>query len=337
LVLQSWSRCVGARRDPLEAVSFEPVTRSRLNAALERSRGLLQAAEEPLAQLEQAIAGTGCRVLLTDARGVIVHATRSPARSGEAVLRSAARPGVCVAEAQVGTNAPAIVLHTRQPALVMGGEHFFAAVASLRCAAAPVRDGRGQLAGVLDLSAERGPFAFDAGALVGVYATLIENRLLLARSRDHLVLRFQVCPTMLDGSMQALVGVDSRGRVAWINGTGQRLLGLREGEGASAEVLFGLTAEQLLALGDRRPVQLPNGLQVWVAAQAPFVGAAAPVDPEVAPLPEAEPAAPTLKGVTQAAIQATLAACHGNVSQAARRLGVSRGLLYRRLRSPAAG
>jgi transcriptional regulator of acetoin/glycerol metabolism len=40
----------------------------------------------------------------------------------------------------------------------------------------------------------------------------------------------------------------------------------------------------------------------------------------------------TLAQLSRHLIDQTLAACSGNVSQAARRLGVSRGLLYRRLR-----
>ncbi|MDT4867247.1 Bacterial regulatory protein, Fis family [compost metagenome] len=61
---------------------------------------------------------------------------------------------------------------------------------------------------------------------------------------------------------------------------------------------------------------------------------------ETPPLPPADlpdaaprdaPAAPTLHHANRALIESTLAACGGNVSRAARQLGVSRGLLYRRL------
>ncbi len=65
--------------------------------------------------------------------------------------------------------------------------------------------------------------------------------------------------------------------------------------------------------------------------------------PQAAHPPEAqalEPARPagsaaasaTLAQIHRQLIDQTLAECQGNVSQAARRLGVSRGLLYRRLR-----
>lgn len=46
---------------------------------------------------------------------------------------------------------------------------------------------------------------------------------------------------------------------------------------------------------------------------------------------------PSLDEANRRLIEQTLAQCQGNVSRAARRLGVSRGLLYRRLREWGAG
>jgi sigma-54 dependent transcriptional regulator, acetoin dehydrogenase operon transcriptional activator AcoR len=47
--------------------------------------------------------------------------------------------------------------------------------------------------------------------------------------------------------------------------------------------------------------------------------------------PTLAPSGGTLDQVTGDIIERTLADCRGNISRAARRLGVSRGLLYRRL------
>jgi len=347
-VIQSWTRCIGARRSPREAVAFEPVTRSRLSAALARNEHLLSAASCELQRLEAALGGTACRVLLTDAEGVIVHATQAT-NAAEPVLRHAARLGVNIAEGQVGTNAPALVVKTGAPATVLGAEHFFDCIQSLHCVAAPIRDGRGRLAGVLDLTLEARPFAFDAAALVGVYATAIENRLLQAGAGEHLVLRFQVCTTMLGSPLQALVGVDSKGSVAWMNSTAQQLLGQGSSQERDAERLFGTSLEQLLARAGYEAasaMRLPNGLSVWMQARLPGRdGAGHPValaPPVVQPAPTPEPAAPlpaaapvaqsTLDQHTREVIERTLADQQGNISRTARRLGVSRGLLYRRLR-----
>jgi transcriptional regulator of acetoin/glycerol metabolism len=46
----------------------------------------------------------------------------------------------------------------------------------------------------------------------------------------------------------------------------------------------------------------------------------------------AAPAASALRALSDQLVHDTLARCHGNVAKAARLLGVSRGLLYRRLR-----
>jgi sigma-54 dependent transcriptional regulator, acetoin dehydrogenase operon transcriptional activator AcoR len=401
-VIQSWTRCLAARQSPRHSVAFEPVTRARLQATLERNQALHQAARNDITRLETALAGTGARVLLTDAQGVIVHATAQPARNEEKVLNLVARVGVNLSEGQTGTNAPAVVVKTGQPVTVQGAEHYFSCVQSLHCAASPIRDGQGRLAGVLDLTIEARPFAFDAAALVGVYATMIENRLLQATAGDGLVLQFQVCSSMLGSPLEALVGINSHGQLAWLNGTAQKLLGLgvaqqlsQDGTGVGrttqgmsqhldgVEHLFGLSLSQLLALsgaGNDVPLHLPNGLTVWLRAKmanrapasvsasrwtaAPAaalparpamqttVQAPAPVKPAphsawpVSPqidstvvltkpalpiTPSRTPSGGTLDQVTGDIIERTLADCRGNISRAARRLGVSRGLLYRRL------
>jgi transcriptional regulator of acetoin/glycerol metabolism len=291
----------------------------------------------------------------------------------------ATRLGVNLSEGAVGTTAPGVAARTGKPVCVLGGEHFFDSVKEMHCAAAPIRDIRGRLAGVLDISSERIPFAFDAAAVVGVYAGAMENRLLVAQSTEHLVIRFQVASELLDSAMVGLVGIDVDGQLAWENGVARSLLGglflpERHPERATGE-RFGLTWAQLAALPatGAAPLALPNGLQVWARAemQAPdgrralVVGAspqatasvAAPAggthdvlptvpiatDTEVsgAELPAADAQSeetatsgtPRLRESDLELIQRTLQACSGNVSDAAKRLDVSRGLIYRRLRA----
>jgi transcriptional regulator of acetoin/glycerol metabolism len=384
-VIQSWARCMVAHRRPGEAISFEPVSRSRIQATLARNRHLLGAAGDELARLETALGDTGCRVLLTDAEGVVVHATQASGGSGM-LLPTVSRVGVSLAELCVGTNAPAVVIKSGQACTVLGAEHFFDSVQALHCAAAPIRDGRGALAGVLDLTVEARPFGFDAAALVGIYATAIENRLLQADADEHLVLQFQVAHSLLGSPLEALVGVASDGSVAWANGTAQQLLGLVQGGAMpDAESVFGArlsTLQAALAHDQAQAHRLPNGLTVWLRARrsahdgvarvlgrgadfAPAPALESTVPPQLAALPalhndrapaanrvdsvetavevaqaaaaqapaaiETRPA-PTLGQHTRELIDKALADCNGNISQAARLLGVSRGLLYRRRR-----
>ena len=345
-VIQSWSRCVQAHRDPSEQIAFNPVTPSRVHSVLARSQLMLRAAADELAQLEHTLAGTACTAILTDARGIVVHATQSAADHGELLLPLARRIGVDIGEDHIGTGAPGVTIRTAQPCLVLGGEHFFGNLQGLYCAAAPIRDVQGQLAGVLDITCEARPFGFDAAAVVGVYATTIENQLLRAQSTEHLVVQLQTAPALLDTPMEGLAGIDSSGRIAWVNNVAARLLGVSQGTtGLHADELFGLAAHHLAAL-TREPAssahRLPSGLNVWLMArmqardgmsqpvfQLPLAPAATPV--------AAPTASATLRESDRDLIARTVTACEGNVSKAARQLGVSRGLIYRHLKQAAPG
>jgi transcriptional regulator of acetoin/glycerol metabolism len=349
-VIQSWMRCLASHCEPTWRPEFEPVTPSRVHATLGRSRDLLQAAREDLGTMETALAGTDCRVMLTDSDGVIVHATQLIPHVEQPILRTA-RIGVDLAEGLVGTTAPGIVARTGQSVSVIGGEHFYDCLAAVECAAAPIRDTQGRLAGVLDLSVEGRHFGFHGASMVGLYATRIENRLLTMQSSEHLVLHFQADPSLLGTPVEGMAGIGPDGQVRWLNGMAARLVGSSPTGFQTVESLFGLTLAELLPLTRQHAPslgRLPSGLGVWLVArmQAPDgadfnhavavsrPAAAPPRVPETAPGPVAKqsPVA-TLDDHSRQLIESTLAECGGNISRAARKLGVSRGLLYRRLRS----
>jgi len=361
-VLQSWMRCTRTHADRQRIVPFDAVTPSRLHATLARNRELLDVARQELGQMEHALAGTDCRVILTDRDGVVVHVTHQPAAAHQPVLRKTARVGVNISERIVGTTAPGIVASTGQACTVDGAEHYFDVLREMQCAAAPIRDVTGRLAGVLDLTVEARRFGFDAASMVSLYATTIENRLLQAQSRDHLILRFQASPTLLGTPLEALAGIAPDGTIAWLNNAGARLLG-RLPEAADerdVECLLGHDLASLLRLGHResaQPLRLASGLGVWVQAHLkgadgvdfkhavamPALHASTPIahtvdavaaeeDCTTATDDEQTPHAETLREHSRKLIEETLAAHGGNVSQAARQLNVSRGTLYRRMR-----
>lgn len=365
-VIQSWMRCSRLHRDTTRLVPFDPVTPSRRQSVLQRNRALIEAAGPDLFSMEGTLAGTDCRVILTDRDGVVLHATHHPTAAHQPVMRATARVGVNIAEGLVGTTAPGIVAQTGKACTVDGAEHYFDALQGMQCAAAPIRDVHGRLAGVLDLTAEERRFGFDAAAMVGLYATTIENRLMQSQSREQLVLRFQAHPTLLGTPLEALAGVSSDGRVTWLNDAAARLLGgLPENDAACAvERLLGHDLASLLRMGRSAAalaLRLPSGLGVWLQATLPSTDgtdfrhaviaarshtAAADEVPVLAQPEPVEPApaaaashaatpsatAETLRAHYRKLIEETLDAQGGNISQAARQLGVSRGTLYRHLR-----
>lgn len=317
-VIQSWQRCLSAGLRPQQAPAFDPVTRSRVSHALARSHALLQSAADEFEQLDRMLAGTGCRTVLTDGQGIVLRATGA-VPGGRGILDVGTRVGVELAELQCGSTAPSVTAAGAGACSVSGGEHFFSALQQVHCVAAPIRTRDGSVAGVLDLSVEGRLFGFDALGIVKLAATAIENRLATQTLHEHLRLAFQIAPGLLGTPLEGLAWADGFGRLAWVNPAGAALLGGSDGDVGTR---FGLTVDQLLAQGgDAAPQRLPSGLSVWLAVTAPGARAAPPPGPAA------------LTEVHRQHIEATLAQCRGNISAAARRLGVSRGLLYRRLRA----
>lgn len=348
-VIQSWTRCLAAGLAPQQRPEFEPVSRARMKAVLERGHTLLQAAAPEVDQLETLLAGTGCKTVLTDREGVVVRSTPAGGGAGE-LLDTLGRVGVYLGEPNFGSTAPGISVSVAQDCTVSGGEHFFGVLQHLYCAAAPVRDREGRVAGVLDVSVDGAPFGFDALAVVRMAAAGIENRLLAVQSAGDMLLRFQASPALLGTPLEGLAAVAADGRVAGLNAAGARLLAQPGASpGSDVEALFGLdlnALQRLLGARQPRPHRLPNGLQLWLRAlppgrPPPGAGMVAVDGPGPATARPAAPAAAAsasaLRALSDQLVHDTLQRCHGNVSKAARLLGVSRGLLYRRLRGGAGG
>jgi transcriptional regulator of acetoin/glycerol metabolism len=177
-----------------------------------------------------------------------------------------------------------------------------------------------------------------------MYATTIENQLLRAQSREHIVVHLQTSPALLGTPMEGLAGLDADGRIAWLNGAAARLLGVSQGNaGGHAEDVFGIALNRLALLtraANAALHRLPSGLNVWIAARMQGRDGAGPLfqvqalpvalvaaELTAAPLPQG-----TLRDNDKHLIERTVRACGGNVSKAARALGVSRGLVYRHMK-----
>jgi sigma-54 dependent transcriptional regulator, acetoin dehydrogenase operon transcriptional activator AcoR len=267
-VFQSWARCQRLHADPGGDVVFQPVTASRTHLSLQKNRQLRNAWLDEVPALQSMLGTTSCTAMLTDATGVLIGASCA-GRAHERLMPVATRLGVDLSEDAVGTTAPGVVARTGQPVCVLGAEHYFDDVKAMNCAAAPIRDIQGRVAGVLDISSEAVSFSFDAASLVGLLASAIENRLLVAQSSEHLVVSLQVAASLLDSPFVGLVGVDSSGRVAWCNGLAARLLGLGpaqiSSELPSADVTLGAGTASLASLpsSGAAAMKLPSGLTVY--------------------------------------------------------------------------
>ncbi|MFZ5668389.1 MAG: helix-turn-helix domain-containing protein [Pseudomonadota bacterium] len=315
-ILRSWMRCAETGLDPHAAPTIEPLTSGELKDAMARHDRLRRLARPELDALNQEARETGAVVLLTTAEGLVLDTVGDAGFAGRAA-EVALQPGAAWSEASAGTNAIGTALAERRAVSVHGDEHFFEAHQGLSCATAPILDPRGVAVGALDLSCPASLRPVHALGLVRLAAEQIERRLFEDSIGAFTVLRLHSDPALLDSERAGALLFDGE-RLVGANRRGLSLVS-RGWESLDAVRFEDLFAAELDRLPDRVEIVGHDGSRLQARVQRPGEPASA------SPAPAA-----TLEEAETQAIRAALAAAGGNVSKAARQLGVHRSTLYRR-------
>jgi transcriptional regulator of acetoin/glycerol metabolism len=361
---QSHERCRAMGLMEHAIPELNPLSAHGARQAREQHQRLFEHATPVMEMLLEQILFTKSIVAITDTQGNILQAIGDHAfldRVGQVALS----PGVNWAESLKGTNAVGTALFTEAPTLVHGQEHFLMANRFLTCSAAPLFDHTGQMMGVLDVSGHHSSYHPHTLAMVSMSARMIENQWFADRFRHGLRLHFHARAQMLGTVREAMIALAPDGSILGANRNALEQLGLN----VPALRKLGLAAvfgTGIAAIADHSrhhpdeamPLVLQHGSLSGqtVHARALFnlptlwpgvslaTGVALQGPPEAAlPLPEpalAQPSAPapgtTLQAQEMAAIQQAVQAAGGNISRAARQLGVARNTIYRKLRAAAA-
>ena len=215
----SYGLSPGARAD------FSPLARNDLSLLIEQNRMLHAHAVPAMETLYQQIINTHNMVILTDAKGVIVHSLGDDDFL-EKANRVALQPGVAWSEESKGTNAIGTAIAEKAATLVHADQHYLAANHFLTCSAAPITDHLGNVVGVLDVSGDQRSFHKHTMALVRMSALMIENQLFSATFGDSITLHFNARPEFVGTLMEGIASFTPGGRFLSANRTGLFQLGL---------------------------------------------------------------------------------------------------------------
>ncbi|HEX3139302.1 MAG TPA: GAF domain-containing protein [Rhizobacter sp.] len=363
---QSHQRCRAMGLTEAAIPELSPISAHGARQVREQHQRLFEHATPVMEMLCEQILFTKSIVALADAQGNTLQVIGDNGFL-ERVQQIALSPGVNWAESTKGTNAVGTALFTEAPTLVHAQEHFLAANRFLTCSASPIFDHTGQMMGVLDVSGHQLSYHPHTLAMVTMAARRIENHWFSDQVRHGLRLHFHPRREMLGTMREAMIALAPDGAILGANRSALEHLGLNMPalRNLGLETVFGISvasiadhcrhradepmhlhAQQGEAIG--QPMHgraLFNWPTFWPAVSL-STGVGLPPEPATAVQPTApEPAvaAPseartgqtTLQAQEMAAIRQAVASAGGNISRAARQLGVARNTIYRKLRAHA--
>ena len=226
---------------------FSPLGKGDVAQLLEQNRVLYNHAAPVMETLYEQIINTHNMLILTDAKGVILH-TLGDADFLEKADRVALSQGVGWSESSKGTNAIGTAIAEKAPAIVHADQHFLDANCFLTCSAAPIFDVVGEVIGVLDVTGDQHNFHRHTMALVRMSAQMIENQLFASAYQDAIKLRFHSRPEFLGTLMEGIVCFTPTGRFLSASRSGLFQLGLSSAalQAHTFSSLFGLPISALL-------------------------------------------------------------------------------------------
>lgn len=327
-LIRSWARSQAAGLSPVGRASGTPhASALQLAQAREQQHELIAHARPAMEFVYEQTRDTDSIVLLSDAQGLLLD-TLGDASFANRAERVALRAGANWHEQWRGTNAIGTALAEQRPVVIHGSEHYLERNGFLTCAAAPIIDPAGVLLGAIDISSDHRQFHRHTLGLVRSAARMIEHRLFETRHRDSLRLRIHKYREGIAGLTEGLLALSEDGWLIGANMAGLHLLGLARQDiaGLCIDAVFDTSVEALherSQAGHGWPfeLRLPDGSLLWVQMEAGRGGI------DVTP----EPAAPDTATALPDETERVVAECKGNLSEAARRLGISRTTLYRRL------
>lgn len=365
-IADSWRRCrdLGVKPEANRAPSQldgRAIERILATAALGLSgREVLQGYEFFLRE-------SGHVIVLADATGNILHVAGQQGTQQQ-LERINFMPGGMWAEDICGPNGVGTPLKLGRPEVVLGTEHFCQGWQPWVCYGSPVRDPEsGEIIGVVDITGPVRLAQIETLGLTVAIAQAVEQRLQLRELRRREVLHDQFLALQRRWPADAMILLSRSGRILDANLPGLSLLNADAGGAISLErnrrlidvapgIARGLTGLRLHDSATPAVIEksLPDcGLQMrlealhdshsqvagylMVLAQR-HPGTRGVVDAAAVVLEEAATRAPvnanahSLREAEDDLIRRTLLECNGEISRAARRLGIARSTLYRRLK-----
>lgn len=294
-LVASWQRSrVLHDLDPSIDRAPERLTEQELKETQEQLGLLLNTSQGSLNQLYSAVGDVGCSVILADKNGVAI-ARRGAQQDDKTFEKWGLWTGAIWSEETEGTNGVGTCIVDERPLTIHKNQHFHAKNTNLSCTAAPIFDHEGNLMAVIDVSSCRADLTASFSRLISVAVIDTARRI----ETDHFSAKFSGARILLAGAESDRPAGDSqRGAALIAVDQDDLVIGATRG----ARNIYGLSNADM---ANPRPLTSLHGQTVDQARE--------------------------YARAEHRIIQQTMASHGGNVSAAARAMGISRATLHRKI------
>jgi transcriptional regulator of acetoin/glycerol metabolism len=223
VILKSWQNCMKLGISPYQKKVNSVYTGEELQKRINDNEELMRISLPVIENLFRFVSGSGFTVALTDNQGVILFSI-----GDEEVAESFAKgnfvPGADWSESGAGTNAIGLSLSAGKPIQTCGYEHFCICSHHTTCSSAPIRDSKGNIMGILDMSgtiekAHSHTLGMVVAAGYGIEKQLESRE---AWSRCHIADGYKTA--IMESMSEGIFAADGNGLVTHVNSYAAKIL-----------------------------------------------------------------------------------------------------------------
>lgn len=268
-ILRSWQRCESSGLDVAKTRKVDLLSERELRDRRQENEALHRQSRSELEALRRVAARHDSVAIVADADGFILESI-----GADGFTQRASQVALCAgglwSEKARGTNGIGAVLMEMKPLTVQGSEHYLEQHRFLDCAAAPIINPCGTIAGVLNLSAPASRAGTHALDLVELAVDQIEHRFFDQPAKDAQTLRVHTDPQLLGTVHEAILVFDAN-RLCAANRHAISLLGLSwEGVGSIFfNQLFDISKGSIDAIRSSGRIRDRSGQLLYCTHDAP--------------------------------------------------------------------
>ena len=222
-IQNSWHRCLNLGFDPFDEPRFDILGKDDLTELREQNELVRRLALIEMKNLHNQIAGSNFVIIFANKNGIILDSIFEDTTPVDPRTSKIA-PGNVWGEDIKGTNALGLVSSSAEPRIVHGQEHYFVKYADLTCAAAPIFDAQGKMAGIIDATSDCRSRQRHTLALVKMSCLTIENSLFRNRFIEKFIIEFHSRHEFLGTLHSGMLAFEKDGRLIQTNRQAKFLL-----------------------------------------------------------------------------------------------------------------